>query len=109
MDNDAVSYRASDAVEYSGRHPSQFLQANLSAHSTPKGRHARLFSKNVPKIVARDRIYQGRDFFIRTQRIAAFCFAHIFGNVFTQFQQARIVANWRGRLKRFAGACGFSS
>jgi hypothetical protein len=57
MDNGAVSDRASDTVEYSGRYPSWFLRANLSARSMPKRRHARLFSNDVPKIVARDRIY----------------------------------------------------
>ena len=56
MDNGAVPDRASDTAEYSGRYPSWFLQASLSARSMPKRRHARLFSKDVPKIVTRDRI-----------------------------------------------------
>jgi hypothetical protein len=57
MDNGAVSDRASDTVEYSGRYPSWFLRASLSARSMPKWRQARLFSQDVPKIVTRDRVY----------------------------------------------------
>jgi hypothetical protein len=56
MDNGAVSDRASDTVEYSGRYPSWFLRASLSARSMPKWRQARLFSQDVPKIVTRDRV-----------------------------------------------------
>jgi hypothetical protein len=39
--------------------------------------------------------------------IIALCFAQTFGNFLIQFQQARVVTNWRRRLKSIARAHDF--
>jgi hypothetical protein len=41
--------------------------------------------------------------------ITALCLAQTFGNFLIQFQQARIVTNWRCRLKSIARAHDFIS
>jgi hypothetical protein len=75
-----------------------------SARSAANRRYVRLFSKLVPKIVTCKRIHHYRDQFMGLQWVTAVCFANIFGNIFLQFRQARIITNWRCRLKPFARA-----
>jgi hypothetical protein len=89
--NGAVSYRASEAMKALFlpsflKRPQSKRARFLSTRSTPKRRHARLFSNDVPKIVTRDRIYDRRDLFIRSQCVTALSFAEIFRNFFLQFQ-----------------------
>jgi hypothetical protein len=80
---------------------------SLSARSTPNRRHPRLFSKDVPKIATRHRIYHCGGEFVGLWCVTALCFTQIVGNVFLQFNQARLIRNWRCQSKPFARTCGF--
>jgi hypothetical protein len=53
MDNGAVSDRASDTVEYSGRYPSWFLRANLSAPEAEAASRALVFERCAENSCAR--------------------------------------------------------